>query len=342
MNFRKLALFAALAAALSVGAIDAWARPGGGSSFGSRGAKDLFRARRRRQRRPLRLRRFFEQLRHAAAAPCGACQRINTRPSGGFWPVGLMGGLLGGLLGAGLIGMLFGNGLFGGLGGITSFLGLLLQIGLVVLVVRFAMNWFRNRQAASAGAASRTAGGSLSRPAERRSFGRTWRWVWRRTRRRSCRRRAGWRRCRPLRRRAPVPLQIDKGDYDAFEKRLSEVQQAFSAEDVGALRRLCTPEVAAHLEQEIADNSARGLVNKVSDVRLLQGDLAESWREPDADYATVAMRFALNDVMVEKATGRAAPGASTIPAEVTELWTFRRAPGADSSAWTLSAMQQAA
>ena len=39
MKFRKFALFAALAAALSVGAVDAWARPGGGSSMGSRGSK---------------------------------------------------------------------------------------------------------------------------------------------------------------------------------------------------------------------------------------------------------------------------------------------------------------
>ena len=334
MNFRKLALFAALAAALSVGAIDAWARPGGGSSFGSRGAKTYSAPPSTRTAPSAAPIERSVTPRSAPSAPA-----VNS-PSGGFGR-GLMGGLLGGLLGAGLIGMLFGNGLFGGLGGITSFLGLLLQIGLVVLVVRFAMNWFRNRQAASAGAASGLQGAAYRGPQNgglsgglgggfgggpggglaggAPAGGAAGRFG-----------------------AAPVPLQIDKGDYDAFEKRLSEVQQAFSAEDVGALRRLCTPEVAAHLEQEIADTSARGLVNKVSDVRLLQGDLAESWREPDADYATVAMRFALNDVMVEKATGRAAPGASTIPAEVTELWTFRRAPGADSSAWTLSAMQQAA
>ena len=315
MNLRKLALFAALAAALSVGAVDAWARPGGGSSFGSRGA------------------RTYSAPPSTRTAPSAApIERSITprsapsapgfnRPSGGFGR-----GLLGGLLGAGLFGMLFGHGLFGGLGGLTSFLGLLLQIGLIVLLARFAMNWFRNRQAASAGAAPGPQGAAYRGPlnggapggfgGQGQGFG-------------------GYG-------AAPAPLAIDKGDYDAFERRLAEVQQAFSAEDVGALRRLCTPEVAARLEQEIADNAARGLVNKVSDVRLLQGDLAESWREPDADYATVAMRFALKDVMVEKATGRVAPGASTIPAEVTELWTFRRAPGADSSAWTLSAMQQAA
>ena len=55
-------------------------------------------------------------------------------------------GLMAGLFGAGLLGMLFGNGFFGGLGGLASMFGLLLQIGLVVLLVSFAMKWFRRHQ----------------------------------------------------------------------------------------------------------------------------------------------------------------------------------------------------
>ena len=55
-------------------------------------------------------------------------------------------GLMAGLFGAGLLGMLMGHGFFGGLGGLASIFGLLLQIGLVVLLVSFAMKWFRNRQ----------------------------------------------------------------------------------------------------------------------------------------------------------------------------------------------------
>jgi len=325
MKFRKFAMFAALAAALALGAADAYARPGGGSSVGSRGSKTYSAppATRTAPNSAAPIERSVTPQR-APASPSA------TQPSGGFGR-GLMGGLLGGLLGAGLIGMLFGNGLLGGLGGLTSILGLLLQIGLIVLLVRFAMNFFRNRQAANAGAAPGPQGaayggppaGGLAGGAPNAGFG-------------------GGGFGGPS---APVqtaPLQIAKGDFEAFERRLGEVQQAFSAEDVGALRRLCTPEIAAQLEQEIADNAARGVVNKVSDVRLLQGDLAESWREGDGDYATVAMRFALKDVIVEKASGRVVSAESTIPQEVTELWTFRRAPGADSSAWTLSAMQQAA
>jgi len=76
------------------------------------------------------------------------------------------------------------------------------------------------------------------------------------------------------------------------------------------------------------------VVNRLTDVKLLQGDLAEAWREGDTEYATVAMKFALKDSMVERASGRTVEGGE--PSEVTELWTFMRAGGN----WLLSAIQQ--
>jgi predicted lipid-binding transport protein (Tim44 family) len=70
-------------------------------------------------------------------------------------------------------------------------------------------------------------------------------------------------------------------------------------------------------------------------VKLLQGDLAEAWREGDTDYATVAMKYALKDSMVERASGRTVEGGE--PSEVTDLWTFMRAHRGN---WLLSAVQQ--
>ena len=68
-------------------------------------------------------------------------------------------------------------------------------------------------------------------------------------------------------------------------------------------------------------------------MKLLQGDLAEAWREGDTDYATVAMRYALNDTYVDQ-SGRVVEGG---PDEATEVWTFRRSHGGK---WLLSAIQQ--
>ena len=78
-----------------------------------------------------------------------------------------------------------------------------------------------------------------------------------------------------------------------FEKILTDVQTAYSAEDLARLRREVTPEMLSYFSEDLATNASKGVVNRVSDVKLLQGDLAEAWREGDTDYATVAMRYSL-------------------------------------------------
>jgi predicted lipid-binding transport protein (Tim44 family) len=116
---------------------------------------------------------------------------------------------------------------------------------------------------------------------------------------------------------------------------LSDIQAAYSMEDLSVLRAKVTPEMLSYFSEQLAGNASRGLINRVTDVRLLQGDLAEAWREGDTEYATVAMKFALKDSMVERANGRTVEGGE--PSEVAELWTFMRARGGN---WLLSAIQQ--
>jgi len=123
-------------------------------------------------------------------------------------------------------------------------------------------------------------------------------------------------------------------DLDAFEKLLGEIQMAYGAEDLNRLRTSLTPEMLSYFAEELTNNASRGVVNKVSDVKLLQGDVAEAWREGERDYASVAIRYAINDQMVERATGRVVSGG---PQEVTEIWTFVRV---QRGAWLLSAIQQ--
>ena len=305
-----VALSLALPTVLAVSAADA--RIGGGSSSGSRGT------------------RTFSAPPSTSTAPGSASQfnRTITQPGqpGGFNTAapsrgglfggragGLLGGLAAGFLGAGLFGMLFGGGLFSGLGGFASIIGLILQVLLVVFLVRMAMAWWQRRnQPAYAGASPSPADGQQSFRSGLGGFG-------------------GF----GSSNNAP-PLQVLPADYEAFERLLGEIQQAWSNEDVGRLRLLSTPEMASYFERDLEQNQARGVVNKVSGVKLLQGDLAESWRENGADYATVAMRFTLADKTIERASGRVVEG-SDQPQEVTEIWTFLRHPGAD---WQLSAIQQ--
>jgi predicted lipid-binding transport protein (Tim44 family) len=196
--------------------------------------------------------------------------------------------------------------------GFASIIGLLLQVVLVVIVARLIFAWWQRRNMrapAYAAAAYPATGHSFS------GLGGA----------------LGSTNARP----AGEPLAIAKSDYDVFERLLGDIQAAYSTEDLSALRAKVTPEMLSYFSEQLAGNASRGLINRIFDVKLLQGDLAEAWREGDTDYATVAMRFALKDSMVERASGRTVEGGE--PSEVTELWTFMRARGGN---WLLSAIQQ--
>lgn len=307
---KTIAVVLALALPMALAISSADARVGGGVSSGSRGS------------------RTFSAPPSTTTAPGSTSQfnRTYSQPGAGMNTAapargglfgrggGFLGGLAAGFLGAGLLGMLFGGGLFGGLGGLSSILGLIIQIVLVVFVVRLAMSWWQRRNAPQAAYAGADAGAGPGPQTSYRSglgggfgFGAN-----------------------------NAPLEIKPDDYEAFERLLGDIQAAWSNEDVAKLHTLATPEMVSYFERDLAENRARNAVNKVTNVKLLQGDLAEAWREGETDYATVALRFALTDKTVDRNTGAIVAG-SEQPGEVTEVWTFARRPG---SPWELSAIQQ--
>ena len=94
--------------------------------------------------------------------------------------------------------------------------------------------------------------------------------------------------------------------------------------------------MVSYFTKDLEQNKAQNDVNKVTNVKLLQGDLAEAWREGETDYASVALRFSLVDKTLERTTGRLVSGSDT-PIEAPEVWTFARRRG---GIWELSAIQQ--
>jgi predicted lipid-binding transport protein (Tim44 family) len=311
---RTLAVVLSVALPLAISIEAADARVGGGGSSGSRGSR-TYSAPPSTTTAPgtaQPMNRTFTQ----PGTPAAGTAAAGAANKGGFFNrpgMGMLGGLAAGFLGAGLLGMLFGGGLFSGLGGLSSIIGLLLQIALIVIVVRLAMSWWQRRHTpASAYAGAPPAEG----PGAQTSF-------------RSGLSGFGLGSSQP-------PLEIQPADYEAFERLLGEIQAAWSNEDVAKLHTLATPEMVSYFSKDLEENKARNDINKVSDVKLLQGDLAEAWREGETDYASVAMRFSLVDKTLERTTGRLVAGSET-PVEVTEVWTFARRRGAD---WELSAIQQ--
>jgi predicted lipid-binding transport protein (Tim44 family) len=131
-RFRLLLVLGAFAAVLTMIAVDV-ADARGRISFGSRGARTYSAPPATTTAPTARpIERSVTQPTNPAPAPGAAVRPVpQAAPaaSGTNRP-----GFTGGLLGAGLFGLVLGAGLTGGLGGLASFLGLALQIGIIATI----------------------------------------------------------------------------------------------------------------------------------------------------------------------------------------------------------------
>lgn len=319
---RPAVVAALLAASLSLGlAAVAEARAGRGGSIGSRGERTQS-APPPTATAPRTAPGFDRTITQTRPQPAPATAGRAGQPQPSRFGGGMMGAFAMGLLGAGLFGLLAGSGFFAG--GLAGFLGMMLQLALIGLVVFFVVRLVRGRRAQQPAVASGPAyEREMARASGPAGYG------------------GGGLGLAAAARMPQAPsdhIGIEPQDYADFERLLGEVQTAYGRADVGALRLRVSPEMASYFEGELGDLRDRGLQPSISGVRLLQGDLAEAWREGELDYATVAMRYAMVDQVVDQ-SGRPVDGTPQ-PAEVTELWTFVRGPMTQRR-WFLSAIQQA-
>ena len=311
-----LAGFAALTLALSPGLADA--RAGGGSSFGSRGSM-TYSAPPSTNTAPYSAspmqRSMTPQSQPSYGSPSYGSPSYGS-PMFGGQRSGFMSGLMGGLIGAGIGGMLFGHGFMGGGMGGFGFLGLLLQLFLIVMLVRFLFRRFSGgRFPAMAGGPNIFARNGMpgaGMPG------------------------AGPMQGGPRPASGAPPIAISPGDYQQFEQLLMGIQAAWSAHDLSGLQAMATPEMVSYFGEQLAEQVSRGVRNSVTDVRLVSGDLSQAWAEQGREYATVAMRFSMIDVTRDM-SGRVVDGSPDEHVTATEIWTFVRSRGGH---WILSAIQQ--
>jgi predicted lipid-binding transport protein (Tim44 family) len=310
---------ALIAGALILVPLVAEARPGGGRSFGSRGSFTRT-APPPTNTTPGGAQTFQRSAPSPsmAAPSAGAAAAQAARPS---LARNMMMGIGAGLLGAGLFGMLSGSGFFSGLASFAGMLGFLLQLALIAGIVVLAIRFFRRRsepQLAGAGAPFARQGFDAPQSAAARMGG------------------FGGGTAAAAQ---PQPIELSGEDFNSFERLLGEINAAYSNEDEPGLRQRVTPEMFGYFDEDLSDNARRGVVDRVSDVKLLQGDLSQAWREGDSDYATVAMRFSLINAVYDRQSGTVVDGSATQTREVSEYWTFQRQRG---GTWKLSGIQQAA
>ena len=219
-------------------------------------------------------------------------------------------GLAGGVIGS----WLFGHGAnAGGSGGGSAAFGTLLWIGIIGFLIWLAVRFFRHgsgsfvRPAGGAGVFARSAGAAASASPDR---GRD--------------------------------VNLADADLQSFQQLHAAVQEAWSAGDLGRLRRLMAPEMLNYFSEELNRNTSRGLRNIVSDVRLVSGELTEAWEERDRQYASAFLRWRAIDYVsrigaMPGSRDGVVGGDPRTPVEAEEVWTFVRPRG---GSWLLSAIQQ--
>jgi len=351
-NATWLSIAAAVALALAPAIADA--RAGGSKSSGSRGETRNNVAPPSTQTAPQAAKPM-----ERSTAPQQAQRPVQpaapAQQPGFFQRNPFLGGLLGGLVGAGLIGALMGSGFLGG--GMAGMLGMLMQIALIGGLIYLAVWFIRRRNQpqgdrpayAYSGADSSTPStqpASYEQPTQRSgippvapldlghgsngsSHGGSGQ---------------GGNVGGPL---APAARSAERSDeigirdadFQEFERLLTDIQAAYSKGDIGQLRQLATPEMAGYFAEDLSGNAGKGIENHIEQVRLEQGDLAESWREGGQEFATVAMRFSMLDYGKRVADGKIVEGSDKDRVEATEIWTMTRPRG---GRWTLSAIQQTA
>ncbi len=291
----------------------AFARAGGGRSFGSRGS------------------RSFSTPRPAAPAPAqtapGAGQ-LASPPAAGFPQQGgflrsMAGGLIGGMAGA----MLFRSLGMAGESSETAGGGIgMLDIALIGLLLYFLFSYFRKRRRAAESSAYYGASPAPeigTAPGTPRSVAPL----------QGSDLDAG---VAHIRQMDPSynPSRFLEESTDAFFK----VQAAWTQRDMSPAAGLLTSEMLGNFEEQVRTMRKEGRINRLENIAVRSVELAEAWQEGGQDFVTVKFLANLLDYTVDEKTGRISGGSKDAPVRFEEYWTFTRPVG--KPAWKLAAIQQ--
>ncbi|MHB8830377.1 MAG: Tim44 domain-containing protein [Syntrophales bacterium] len=291
---------------------DAWARVGGGRSFGSRGSRS-FSIPSSTPSSPSQGSGGFSSSPQPSSSPLG----------GGGFLRGMAGGIAGGMLG----GMLFrGLGFAGGDGGLGGGIGLfdILLIGGILYGIYMFMKRRRSETPMGAswpGDSSMRTGGlpGIAQYGQQTAEGDI---------------EAGLRHIR----------QMDPGfNEKKFTEECSDaffrIQGAWANRDMEGVRVLLTDEMLRTLQKDAEELRAAKRINRLDNIAVRSVNIAEAWQQGGEDFITVRFLANLLDYTTNEQTGDVVSGSRTEPVKFEEYWTFTRPVG--SQTWELSAINQA-
>ena len=301
---------------LSVLEIDAWARVGGGRSFGSMGSRTFSAPRTTPAPAPVSPSQGSGRYGAPAAPP-------SSPFGGGGFLRGMAGGLVGGMLG----GMLFRSlGFAGGAGGAGGGIGMMdiLLIGALL----YGIYWFIKRrrseapaevsyrESAAMGAGQTAAPMPAYEPEARESDKET-----------------GLRHIRQMDPRFDE-REFAEGCLDRFFK----IQGAWANRDMTGVRDLLTDEMGRTLQAEADQLRAKKQINRLENIAVRSVEIAEVWQEKGEDFITAELSANLLDYTTDEKSGEVVSGSRTEPVKFREYWTFTRPVG--DHPWRLSAIHQ--
>lgn len=131
------------------------------------------------------------------------------------------------------------------------------------------------------------------------------------------------------------PLRFSEEARDIFFR----IQSAWAARDLQWATRLLAPTVQDELQRDLDVLKAERRINTLESIAVRRAELRDAWVESGKAFVTVCFIASLLDYTVEESTGRVVAGSREVPLKFEEYWTFARAAGEGS--WRLTAIQQA-
>lgn len=296
--------------------LQAWARAGGGGSFGSRGFRS-YSSPSRNYYRPTTPAQPPAEPRSPYAPP------MSQSPGGGFMR-SLAGGMLGGLLG----GMLFRSLGFAGFGGMGGGFGLM---DLVILgAIGFAIYWVVKQRSQPAPTEGPYQRGTWDEREPERYQGTA--------------SQATMVQEPDLNQGLAHIRQMDPGfEEGRFREACTDlffkVQAAWANRDLEPIRTILTPQMSTQLGADVMRLKTEHKINRLDNIAVRSIELTEAWQEQGQDYVTVRFLANLLDYTVDEETSRVVEGSRTDPVKFEEYWTVTRPVGPNP--WVLTAINQA-
>ena len=284
-----------------VGGSDAFAKLGKGKSMGSRASRTADRPIERTVIPPA------PPVAQPVVPQIAPPPMLAPQPMGFAQRNPFMSGFMGGMVGMGIGSLLFGHPAYASYDASpgAGILGLLLQLALIGGLIWWGMRFFRGQSGGSGQVVDMPYQQSAAAP-------------------------------------HPVPriakeFEPTDADKQVFGQILIEAQRAWTAGDISALKQIATPEMVSYLADDLAADSSQGVRNVIEDVRLLSGDVTESWTENGRQFVTAVLTFANKDYTVRMDNGAVVEGNPQMPVQNQEAWTFVRV---GNGRWLLSAVER--